>query len=147
MRNPFNRLGKFIKDEFPKRQILYRDKIFYFHSDLQVKDMEAYTNSDLTGIPRVKYILHIFSHKPKLTMRVLNTMPSQMLMELYYLLVPKKDSTSSPETISPSATTISASSPPSSTNPAVNSAIGDITKSPAKSPSTTINHPKPNPPI
>ena len=78
------------------RKIIYRNEEFLFLSDLPVKYMEEYTNSELKGIDMVKYLLHVFSYKPKLTYRVLDSMPSTMLMELKEIVFPKKAAETSP---------------------------------------------------
>ena len=117
-------LKKFIKREFPMREIFYRHEKFLFLSDLPVKYMEEYTNSDLKGIDMVKYLLHVFSYKPKLTYRVLDSMPSTMLMELKEIVFPKKA-----KPTSPNSTLISSTLPKSSVSPEVKLEIGDITKS------------------
>ena len=85
--------------------------------------MEGYTNADLKGVDRVKYLLRVFSYKPKLSDRVLDSLPATMLMDLYQILFPKKV-----EPISPNETVILNSLPPSSTSPAVRSETGAITK-------------------
>ena len=118
------KLHKFIKQQFPKRKIIYRNEEFLFLADLPVKYMEEYTNSELKGIERVKYLIQIFSYKPKMSKRTLDNMPATMLMELYQILFPKKV-----ETTSPNPTLISTSLPKSSTSPVVKSAIGDTMKS------------------
>ena len=116
-------IRKFIKEKFPKREIIYRGEKFLFLADLKVKDMEKYTYLELKGIDRIKYMLKIFSYKPKLSKRTINSMPAPMLKELYELLFAKKEETSSPSEI-----IISNSLPKSSISPIVNSETGATTK-------------------
>jgi len=89
-------LVEWIKNEFPEREIEYRNKIFTFHGDVPINAMEDIAASNLSGVSRCAYLLKILSISPKITDEVLAIMGSTMLMELYDSLFPKKEPVSSP---------------------------------------------------
>ncbi len=92
-----NPLIDWIKNEFPDREITYRNKVFIFHADVPIDKMEDMTDRKISGVERVKYLLKILSIAPKITDEVLTIMGSTMLMDLYNQLFPKKVQESTPK--------------------------------------------------
>ena len=91
-----NDLTEWIQEQFPNKEVVYRGRTFLFHSDVPIADMEEVAACTDKGKAQVQILLKVMSIDPKITDDVLAVMNSTMLMELYTLLFPKNDPTSSP---------------------------------------------------
>ena len=95
-----NELTDWIKNEFPIKEIMYRDRKFTFMSDIPIDAMEEVAQTQGTKVDQVKVMIKVLSVDPKIDDEVLAVMPSKMLMALYDKLFPKNEQTSSqPENI------------------------------------------------
>jgi len=91
-----NELEKWILDEFPIKEIVYRGKTFTFLSDIPIDCMEEVADSKGDKVNQIKVMMKVLSIEPKITDEHLKIMPSSMLMGLYDLIFPKNEPTSSP---------------------------------------------------
>ena len=116
-------LKDWISNEFPKRNVEFRGKVFSFYTDLPNQHMEEVGEAKAEGMDKVRLMIRLLSIEPRITEEDIEIMPSTMLMALWNGLFPKKA-----QTTSQTANTESISSVKSSISPVVKSSIGESSK-------------------